>query len=79
MQLNLDVRSPFDADVEEIERLCREGFGEIAAEHGLELRFETIWTSPAVDFNETMKACVRSAARDIGCEMELTSGAGHDS
>lgn len=79
VQLNLDVRSPFDADVEEIERLCREGFGEIAAEHGLELRFETIWTSPAVDFNETMKACVRSAARDIGCEMELTSGAGHDS
>jgi hydantoinase/carbamoylase family amidase len=79
VQMNLDVRSPSDEDVEEIEKLCRNGFKKISEEHGLQLTFDTIWTSPAVNFNETMKACVRSAALEIGCKMELTSGAGHDS
>jgi hydantoinase/carbamoylase family amidase len=79
VQMNLDVRSPYDEDVEEIERLCREGFGKIAAEDGLNLVFETIWTSPAVNFDEVMKGCVRAAAKEIDCSMELTSGAGHDS
>ncbi|KAH6663727.1 putative N-carbamoyl-L-amino acid hydrolase [Halenospora varia] len=79
VQMNLDLRSPFDDDVAEIERQCREGFDRIAEEHGLKLMFETIWTSPAVNFDETMKQCVRSSALELGCSMELTSGAGHDS
>jgi hydantoinase/carbamoylase family amidase len=79
VQMNLDVRSPFDEDVVEIERQCRENFEKISKEHGLTLAFDTIWTSPAVNFNETMKQCVRSSALELGCNMELTSGAGHDS
>ena len=79
VQMNLDVRSPFDEDVIEIERQCRENFEKISKEHGLTLTFETIWTSPAVNFNETMKQCVRSSALELGCTLELTSGAGHDS
>jgi metal-dependent amidase/aminoacylase/carboxypeptidase family protein len=77
VQMNLDVRSPFDEDVVEIERQCRENFEKISKEHGLTLTFETI--SPAVNFNKTMKQCVRSSALELGCNMELTSGAGHDS
>ncbi|RDW57598.1 putative N-carbamoyl-L-amino acid hydrolase [Coleophoma cylindrospora] len=78
VQMNLDIRSPFDEDVLEIERQCREGFDKISTEHGLTLNFETIWVSPAVNFNETMKQCVRSSALEIGCHLQLTSGAGHD-
>lgn len=79
VQMNLDVRSPFDEDVAEIERQCRENFFKICDKHRLQIIFETIWTSPAVNFNEVMKQCVRSSALELGCSMELTSGAGHDS
>ncbi|KUJ17788.1 putative N-carbamoyl-L-amino acid hydrolase [Mollisia scopiformis] len=79
VQINLDMRSPFDEDVAEMERQCRENFEKVCEEHGLKLTFETIWTSPAVNFNEVMKQCVRSSALELGCNMELTSGAGHDS
>ncbi|TVY47795.1 N-carbamoyl-L-amino-acid hydrolase [Lachnellula occidentalis] len=78
VQVNLDLRSPFDEDVVEIERLCREGFEEISKLHGLKLEFENIWTSPAVNFDKTMQQCVRESGLELGCTMELTSGAGHD-
>ena len=79
VQMNLDLRSPFDEDVAEIERQCRESFARISKEHELSLTFDTIWTSPAVSFNETMKQCIRSSAAELKCNLELTSGAGHDS
>jgi metal-dependent amidase/aminoacylase/carboxypeptidase family protein len=60
--MNLDVRSPHDEDVDEIEKQRRENLAKISAEHSLKLEFETIWTSPAVNFNETMKQCVRASA-----------------
>jgi len=45
----------------------------------LSLKFETIWTSPAVIFDEVMVECVRTSAKEVGgCGLELTSGAGHD-
>ena len=78
VQVNLDLRSPFDEDVVEIERLCREGFEAISKLHGLKLEFENIWTSPAVNFDKTMQQCVRESGLELGCTMELTSGAGHD-
>lgn len=78
VQMNLDLRSPRNEDVEEMERTCRENFGKIADSLGLELTFETIWTSPAVLFDETMVHCIRESAKEIGCSIELTSGAGHD-
>ena len=78
VQVNLDLRSPYDEDVVEIERLCRTGFEAISEHHGLKLEFENIWTSPAVNFNKTMTQCVRASALELGCSLELTSGAGHD-
>ncbi|XDG04977.1 hypothetical protein ABKA04_004592 [Annulohypoxylon sp. FPYF3050] len=79
VRMGLDIRAPSDADVEEVERLCRERFEEICKEHGLELGFDRFWTSPALHFDPIMVQCARDSAKSIGCEMELVSGAGHDS
>lgn len=79
VELGLDIRAPADSDVELIEKLCKERFEEICKEHGLTMSFENFWVSPAINFDPTMIGCVRDSAREIGCEMELTSGAGHDS
>lgn len=79
VRLGLDIRAPSDADVEEVERLCRERFEEVCKEHGLQLGFDRFWTSPALHFDPVMVQCARDSARSIGCEMELVSGAGHDS
>jgi hydantoinase/carbamoylase family amidase len=79
VQLNLDIRSPADSDVEAMETACRENFAKIAKDSGLEVTFECIWISPAVVFDEVMVGCVRESAKEVQCAMELTSGAGHDS
>ncbi|KAI1440173.1 putative N-carbamoyl-L-amino acid hydrolase [Annulohypoxylon stygium] len=79
VRMGLDIRAPSDADVEEVERLCRERFEEVCKEHGLELGFDRFWTSPALHFDPIMVQCARDSAKSIGCEMELVSGAGHDS
>lgn len=79
VRLGLDIRAPADADVEKVEELCRVRFQEICKEHGLTMVFDRFWTSPALHFDPTMVQCVREAANSIGCNMELTSGAGHDS
>jgi len=79
IQMNLDIRSPRNEDVEEMEKVCRDSFERIAHKLGLTVTLENIWTSPAVLFDEGMVDCVRQSAHDIGCKTELTSGAGHDS
>lgn len=78
VQMNLDIRAPLDEDVAEIERLCQESFAKISNESGLGLRFENIWTSPAVHFNPVMIQCVRESCHRQSCTIELVSGAGHD-
>lgn len=79
VQMNLDIRSPRNDDVEAAEAACRKAFARIAEAQGLEMEFEQIWKSEAVVFDEVMVGCVRAAAREEGCERVLTSGAGHDS
>lgn len=79
VHLGLDIRAPADSDVELIEGMCRTRFQEICEEHGLTITIENFWVSPAVRYDETMIECVRQSANEIGCTMELTSGAGHDS
>lgn len=79
VRLGLDIRAPADADVEKVEELCKVRFQEICKEHGLTMVFDRFWTSPALHFDPTMVQCVRESANSIGCNMELTSGAGHDS
>lgn len=79
VELKLDIRSPFDSDVEAAESACRSEFSKIAETHGLEMNFERIWESKAIKFDPTMVSCVKASAAEIGCTRELTSGAGHDS
>ncbi|KAI1335044.1 putative N-carbamoyl-L-amino acid hydrolase [Xylariaceae sp. FL0016] len=79
VRLGLDVRAPMDEDVAAVEALCRQRFQEISEEAGLSVDVDRFWTSPALHFDPTMVNCVRESARSIGCEMELVSGAGHDS
>lgn len=79
IHMGLDIRAPADADVEMVEELCRARFQEICEEHGLSMVFDRFWTSPALHFDPTMVQCVRESANTIDCQMELTSGAGHDS
>lgn len=74
VHLGLDIRSPTDSDVELIENLCRAKFQEISTEHGLTMKMDGFWTSPAVKFDPTMISCVRESAKEINCSMELTSG-----
>ncbi|KAE9977304.1 hypothetical protein EG328_002133 [Venturia inaequalis] len=79
VQLGLDVRAPADSDVELIDQLCRKRFAEICEEDGLTMELDNFWTSPAVNFDPTMVGCVRDSVKELGCSMELVSGAGHDS
>ncbi|KAK5120746.1 hypothetical protein LTR85_006104 [Meristemomyces frigidus] len=77
--LGLDIRAPADSDVELLDSMCRKRYQEICDEHGLTVTFDKFWTSPAVNFDPTMIGFVRQSAAEIGCAMELVSGAGHDS
>lgn len=43
------------------------------------MKFDNFWASPAVIFDPIMVQCVRESAKDVGCNMEIVSGAGHDS
>lgn len=79
VRMGLDIRAPADEDVVKVEELCRARFQEICDEHGLKLGFDCFWTSPALHFDPVMVQCVRDSAKELGCEMELVSGAGHDS
>ena len=79
VELKLDIRSPFDEDVEAATEACRSEFAKIADRLGLEFKLEQIWESKAIKFDPTMVSCVKSAAGELGCTRELTSGAGHDS
>lgn len=76
--MKLDIRSPYDADVEEIERLCKQKFREICKEHGTKLEMESFWESPSTEFHPTMVECVKKSANSVGCSHEIISGAGHD-
>jgi acetylornithine deacetylase/succinyl-diaminopimelate desuccinylase-like protein len=78
VKMSLDLRSPHDDDVEEIERLCRQGFDRICREHGTTLEIDPFWKSPATVFDSEMVACVRDSAKVYKCGHEIVSGAGHD-
>jgi hydantoinase/carbamoylase family amidase len=79
VSLGLDIRAPADSDVELIEKQCLEGFKAISKQHSLEMTFDNFWTSPALGFDPIMVSCVKQSAAEPGCDMEIVSGAGHDS
>ncbi|OQU98971.1 hypothetical protein CLAIMM_04679 [Cladophialophora immunda] len=79
VQMNLDVRSPYDEDVQQIDELLREKFQQICRDHGASVEINCFWESPATMFDEQMVDCVRKAAKAVDCTHEIISGAGHDS
>ncbi|EPE09328.1 n-carbamoyl-l-amino acid hydrolase [Ophiostoma piceae UAMH 11346] len=79
VKLSLDVRAPADEDVETVDKMCREQFAAIAAENGLTVNIDCFWVSPALHFDPVMVQCVRETTAEMGCNIELVSGAGHDS
>ncbi|ORY04777.1 putative N-carbamoyl-L-amino acid hydrolase [Clohesyomyces aquaticus] len=79
VSLGLDIRAPADSDVELIEQQCRSGFEKICRSHGLQMTFDNFWISPALNFDATMVGCVKQSATELGCDIEIVSGAGHNS
>ncbi|PVH97709.1 putative N-carbamoyl-L-amino acid hydrolase [Periconia macrospinosa] len=79
VSLGLDIRAPADSDSELIELQCKKSFEKICEEHGLTMSFDNFWVSPAVVFDQIMVECVRRSAAELACDMEIVSGAGHDS
>ncbi|KAF2661504.1 putative N-carbamoyl-L-amino acid hydrolase [Lophiostoma macrostomum CBS 122681] len=79
VNIGLDIRAPADSDVGLIEKQCREGFAKICQQHSLEMTFDNFWISPALNFDPTMVECVKQSSSQIGCDIEIVSGAGHDS
>ena len=76
--MNLDLRHPTDSGVQSLENDCRIIFEKIATENGIKLEFETIWVSPAVQFDPIAVGFVQDAVKEVGYETALISGAGHD-
>ena len=76
---SVDIRHP-DADTlarlgEEYSEACRK----IAADMKLDLKFEEIWYSPPVKFDENCVGAVAGAAEALGMPSRpIISGAGHD-
>jgi N-carbamoyl-L-amino-acid hydrolase len=76
----IDLRHPDDAILDRMEAEVRRRLSEIAAADELGLDEKRIWISPAVKFAPPLIDCVKSAAAQSGfSQLEMASGAGHDS
>lgn len=65
VRLALDLRTATDADGEALDVQCRARFAEIAAEHGLSIKMDCFWVSPAQHFDAEVVACVRASTRAL--------------
>ena len=75
----IDFRHPNDDILSKMDEQLREVSAKIADELGLQMKFEQIWYSPPVPFNDSCVASVRQAAEDAGySHRDIVSGAGHD-
>jgi hydantoinase/carbamoylase family amidase len=76
----IDMRCPDEKELDNIEAELKETAKKLQSE-GVSFTFEQTWDCPAVRFDKTAVACVRSAAEDYaGKDMcrDIDSGAGHD-
>jgi acetylornithine deacetylase/succinyl-diaminopimelate desuccinylase-like protein len=78
VDMNLDLRHPSDDGVKDLEEQCRTTFNRIITEMGITLEFDTIWVSPAVEFDDMAVGFVKEAVKEVGYDTALVSGAGHD-
>jgi N-carbamoyl-L-amino-acid hydrolase len=78
--VNVDLRHPDPAILDEMDRLFRAFVTEKCAEKGLNGRVEELWHMPVTQFDPDCVDAVRSATAALGySSMEMVSGAGHDS
>jgi beta-ureidopropionase / N-carbamoyl-L-amino-acid hydrolase len=77
--LTVDFRHPKDETLSKMDAELRAFCDRTAADIGLEMKFEEIWYSPPVEFDEDCIGAVRTGAELAGFpHMDIISGAGHD-
>ena len=75
----VDFRHPDDAVLKAMNDELEAAVARIAAETGLESRFEQIWYYAPVKFDAACVAAVRGAVEELGySHRDMVSGAGHD-
>jgi hydantoinase/carbamoylase family amidase len=78
---SIDLRCPFEEELDAIEAELRETAKNLTSTEGVTFSFEQTWDCPAVRFDKTAIGCVRAAGEEYaGKEMcrEMDSAAGHD-
>ena len=77
--VNIDLRHPDPAVLDEMDRLFRDFVDETCEVKGLLGRVEEIWHMPVTEFDPDCVDAIRSATAELGySSMEMVSGAGHD-
>ena len=77
--VNVDLRHPDPAVLDEMDRLFRAFVAETCEAKGLQGRVEELWHMPVTEFDPDCVDAVRSATAELGySSMEMVSGAGHD-
>lgn len=75
----IDMRHPSDDTLEAMEQAFKAELSSIATAHGLEIRLEQVWNSPAATFDPELVSAVEQAAGEYGyAARRIVSGAGHD-
>ena len=78
--VNVDLRHPDPAVLDEMDKRFRAFAGTTCVEKNLECRVEELWHMPVTQFDPECIDAVRSATQELGySNMEMVSGAGHDS
>ncbi len=77
--VNVDLRHPDPAVLDEMDRLFRAFVAETCEAKNLQSRVEELWHMPVTEFDPDCVDAVRSATAELGySSMEMVSGAGHD-
>ena len=77
--VNVDLRHPDPAVLDEMDSLFRAFVTETCEAKGLTGRVEELWHMPVTQFDPSCVEAVRSATAELGySNMEMVSGAGHD-
>ena len=77
--VNVDLRHPDPAVLDEMDRLFRNFVAEACKTKKLQGRVEELWHMPVTEFDPDCVDAVRSATAELGYScMEMVSGAGHD-
>ncbi len=78
--LAVDIRNPDDDKLDQMEEQMMAAIEKAASDAGVACSVDTIWRSPAVNFNDDCINAVRTGVETLGIDaIEMVSGAGHDS